>query len=906
MPEEALPRMDITAFVGFAASGPLDVPVAVEDMTGFRDIFGDDLPLAWDGETGKQQYAHLAPAVEAFFKNGGKRCWVVRVAGKGAVSNRFALPGLVDAEKPWDKNRPVPIFSRSEGSWSDSLRVGTVLNRDPLKVTVTASDFSVSDYSLELFSPFLPGQVGAGDLVRVDSDFGDIYLVLFLAVDTVGVQTDSLSPSLSPGNNRVVQRIEGKSGYWFELKDNTLSPMNEAAGADKWKDKSKSSPLETVPAFRLTFDILVWDSESLTARMRRLGFYRTHPRFWAGLPIDRVLFDLKTGEETRAGELGAEAAEPRFPLAGPPGPSGLYLPVDMPGIPDRDITGGVLGNITGDNALRRDGLETFDTSLFLDSDLEDVGTDALAGEANHKYYIEEKPLKGIYSLLPLEEVTVLAVPDAVHREWEPHEKEPVQWLDAPRLRIGKFKKEQEGRVLLRWRPSAPGAVYTLQESEEPLFLDPVTIYTGTGRAVPLKSCTGCTHRYFYRVYARLGDRLSPWSNTRDVILPDEAFDTCTRPKLTVPLLQLLSQGPPGDKTYFLKWNEIEGVDGYVLEESEDPVFFGGSVVYEGKDTSFSLAYRTGEDRVYYYRVRVKGTALAAWSITRRLVNPGTVQWLLTPPDEYRGEVLTDLQRAMLSFCAARGDILAILTLPRHYKEEEALSHVEALGAGGEEKILSFGALYHPWVLMGIESGESTAPGNGIMRYVPPDGTVCGTIAARTLARGAWIAPANQPIQGVAALTPLIRPGYREQLYREQVNIIRNDPRGYLLLSADTLSPDTALMPINVRRLLILLRRLALREGMTYVFQPNTPDFRRRVQYRFERLLARMYAGGAFSGDSPETSYQVVTDASVNTSAGLDQGRFIVEIKVAPSLPLTFITVRLVQNHDLGISITEVV
>lgn len=898
-PVEALPRMDITAFVGFAASGPLDVPVAIEDMARFRDIFGDDLPLARESETGKQQYAHLAPAVEAFFKNGGKRCWVVRVAGKGVVSNRFTLPGLVDAEKPWEKNQPVPVFSRSPGSWSDSLRVGTVLNRNPLKVT--AYHFSASDYSLELFS--LPGQVEAGDLVRVDGDFGDIYLVLFLVVDTVGVQTDSLSP----GKNRVVQRIEGKSGYWFELKENTLSlsPLTESAGVNKWEKKSASSPPETVPAFRLTFDILVWDSERVSARMRRLGFYRKHPRFWAGLPMDRVFFDLKTGEETRAGELESEAAEPRFPLAGPPGSSGLYLPMDMPNIPDRDITGGALGNITMDNALRRDGLEAFDTGLFLDPEFDDTGTAALLGEANHKYYIEEKPLKGIFSLLPLEEVTVLAVPDAVHREWEPYEKKPVQWLNAPKLRIGKSKKKPEGSVLLRWRPAAAGAVYTLQESEGPLFLDPVTIYTGTGRAVPVVSCTGCANRYFYRVYAQLGDRLSPWSNTLDVTLPDEDFEECTPSQLIVPVLRLVSQGPPGDESYVIKWTEIEGVSGYVLEESEDPVFYGGVVIYDGTETSFSLAYRTGEDRVYYYRVRAKGAALAGWSRTRRLANPGIVEWLSTPPDEYAGEVLTELQRAVLRFCAARGDILAILTLPRHYKEEETLGHVEALGAVSDEKILSFGALYHPWVLMGIESGEGIAPGDDIMRYVPPDGTVCGTIAARTLARGAWIAPANQPFQGVAALNPLIRPDYREQLYLEQVNIICNDPRGYLLLSADTLSQDTALQPINVRRLLILLRRLALREGLIYVFQPNTPDFRRRVQYRFERLLGRMYTRGAFSGDSPETSFQVVTDSSVNTSAGLDQGRFIVELKVAPSLPLSFITVRLVQNHDLGISITEV-
>jgi hypothetical protein len=41
-----LPRLDVTGFVGFARRGPLDLPVAVEDVGDYRDVFGDDLPLA--------------------------------------------------------------------------------------------------------------------------------------------------------------------------------------------------------------------------------------------------------------------------------------------------------------------------------------------------------------------------------------------------------------------------------------------------------------------------------------------------------------------------------------------------------------------------------------------------------------------------------------------------------------------------------------------------------------------------------------------------------------------------------------------------------------------------------------------------------------------------------------------
>jgi phage tail sheath protein FI len=140
-------------------------------------------------------------------------------------------------------------------------------------------------------------------------------------------------------------------------------------------------------------------------------------------------------------------------------------------------------------------------------------------------------------------------------------------------------------------------------------------------------------------------------------------------------------------------------------------------------------------------------------------------------------------------------------------------------------------------------------------------------------------------------------GRRLELQDAQVNILRHEPRGFLSLSADTLSRDADLRPINVRRLLILLRRLAQRLGETYVFEPNDDSFRRLVQRGFEATLHRMFVRGAFAGSTAATSYQVVTDDSINPPSSVDQGRFIVELKVAPSLPLTFITVRLVQTND---------
>ncbi|MGB8508125.1 MAG: hypothetical protein WCD76_06960, partial [Pyrinomonadaceae bacterium] len=171
-------------------------------------------------------------------------------------------------------------------------------------------------------------------------------------------------------------------------------------------------------------------------------------------------------------------------------------------------------------------------------------------------------------------------------------------------------------------------------------------------------------------------------------------------------------------------------------------------------------------------------------------------------------------------------------------------------------------------------------------------------------RGAWIAPANELLQGVVALDPPLRRARLIDLQDAQVNALRQEPRGFVSLSADTLSDEVDWRPIGVRRLLSLLRRVALRLGATYVFEPNDQAFHRLVRRGFEGLLGGMYARGAFAGATTDAAFRVVTDSTLNTRQLMDEGRFIVEIKVAPSLPLTFLTIRLVQSGDRGLATEE--
>ena len=223
-PTITLPRMDIAAFVGFAAAGPLHRPVAIEDPGEFTNVFGQDLPLAWDPERGEVENAYLAPAVRAFFRNGGRRCWVIRVAdtprtvgrlrppnGRPAArSNTYPLVGLVGLALDTGAGRQASVVARSEGSWSDGVRVGAELEVEPLSILASLQDAA----GTVQIAADAQTNIAPGDLVRltfVESDY-----VVLLGVETLLTEPRGLP--LSPLDLHGQGQWAGGSQAWFSAR----------------------------------------------------------------------------------------------------------------------------------------------------------------------------------------------------------------------------------------------------------------------------------------------------------------------------------------------------------------------------------------------------------------------------------------------------------------------------------------------------------------------------------------------------------------------------------------------------------------------------------------------------------------------------------------------------------------
>jgi hypothetical protein len=379
------------------------------------------------------------------------------------------------------------------------------------------------------------------------------------------------------------------------------------------------------------------------------------------------------------------------------------------------------------------------------------------------------------------------------------------------------------------------------------------------------------------------------------------FLACNLRVLEAPVISVEESDSTG--AFTLEWSDPDSDVEFILEEATEPDFADAVELWRGKKTSYPILFRPAG--AFYYRVRAEaGRESSNWSNGIVVEIAGGVRWELNATDDFQAGALLEIHRGLLRFCAARADIMAVLALPEHFREDDALLYLGELKSSqpppvgnwrvrpldsGEETAFSYGAIYHPWLRAQEETGRSI--------WTPPDGAATGLIAARSIARGAWIAPANELFGGTVSLRPRIDPDRYFDLLLAQLNLIRQEPRGFIALSADTLSVNEELRPINVRRLLILVRRAALRLGMTFVFEPNDIVLRRVVRGAFESIMHQLFIRGAFAGATPDTAYQVVTDNSLNTPQDFENGRFRVDLKVAPALPLSFLTVRLVQVDD---------
>ena len=912
---EVLPRMDVAVFVGFASTGPTHRPVAIESVREYAMVFGADAPLAYDRESGERVFAYLGAAVWAFFSNGGQRCWVIRVARtlelealwrgvpkdklKAAdltVANRFALPGILTVsglEKPLEA---AVAQSRSVGSWSDDLRVQTALTELGFELQHCKS-ITTASISFDTTTP-----LQAGDLIELDDSI----------ISTEKIRRYAIINKTTPDKSGLSRQVEATFCAAFEpVEINPNLSLIRAIKIIGVSSSKVSATFEFVSAPKPHVKISFTLNHSLDLALGQwFHFHQLGDKQAIWLQIEQLNSTPASSVEknktksqfniTVAGQAWREIPKFSVILSSRPPTHAALLTLDLRVLAGQTEVARIAGVGLTPKHRAAWWRQISDAIYYATSENQtkpriQFPLASLDEEINENSPLAWIPL-GVSSLFgealaPLPQTATALERDGLSRF------NAELFLDPELDNLAVEHLIQQTDVI-RFLSSVPRELFGIHAAlsigtggmfnEASIIAVPDALHIGWMKTTPLADSS----------------QVIKSTNNEQT---EKEFSNCSSGKLQAPSWKDIPKVVVLFSTFRLMWESSESTASFELEEALRADFTVVRKLYQGTDKQVDVA--ATHEGVFYYRViAVLGEERSIASDILTLAVRDDI-WVLQTVKKYEDNdsgmtQLLRIQRAVLRLASASGELFAVMGLPRHYRASDAIRYVSRLRTSrltdskgfdiNERRALSYGAIYHPWIISAHAQ-----------QSYPPEGIATGVLAARAARRGAWIAPANELFKDVFALTPLIDSSAYQALQDAQINLIRADARGFLSLSADTLSDEPEWCPINVRRLFILLRRLALRRGISYVFEPNDDVLRRAVERGFTFLLTELFRRGAFAGATPVESFRVVTRVANNSNADRDAGCFFVELQVAPSLPLQFLTIRLSQSGERFTVLKEV-
>lgn len=259
--------------------------------------------------------------------------------------------------------------------------------------------------------------------------------------------------------------------------------------------------------------------------------------------------------------------------------------------------------------------------------------------------------------------------------------------------------------------------------------------------------------------------------------------------------------------------------------------------------------------------------------------------LLVIPGNSSGSVIAQ----GLQLCESRGDCMMIVDPPFGLRPQQVVDWHNGMLLSDLSAAInsSYGALYWSWL-------EIFDQFNGGNIYIPPSGFIAGVIARTSRVAEMWFAPAGlNRGRLLTALDVEYSPtaGERDLLYgfNNAVNPIVNFPQdGITVWGQRTLQrTDSALDRVNVRMLLIYLKKILVRTLRFFLFEPNDRYLRSQVVNTIDPLLNDVMARRGL------TAYKVVCDETNNTPIRIDRNELWVSVFLKPTRAAEFIVLNLV-------------
>jgi hypothetical protein len=366
-------------------------------------------------------------------------------------------------------------------------------------------------------------------------------------------------------------------------------------------------------------------------------------------------------------------------------------------------------------------------------------------------------------------------------------------------------------------------------------------------------------------------------NNREYLSPIPKVSTLTGNNVTMSLENMLgSDGATAVASTFADQTELITLSNSAIEQRKFSVPF--QFGFDGQNPATHYAVGTDIAGSNTQGFNLNTSADSGSIVYKRAINA------VSNPDEFDINMLalpgvihgthTNVTNHAINKVEDRADTFFILDSALYGDSVDTVtSNVSSLDS-------NFVATYYPWVKILDENTNRPT-------WVPPSVVLPGVIAFNDEVAFEWFAPAGLNRGGLAdvveAQTRLTH-SERDKLYENRVNPIATFPgQGVVVFGQKTLQgKPSALDRVNVRRLLIALKKFIASTSRFLVFEQNTTATRNRFLNVVNPFLEDVQSNSGLS------AFRVVMDDTNNTPDEIDRNRLIGQIFIQPTRTAEFI------------------
>lgn len=239
--------------------------------------------------------------------------------------------------------------------------------------------------------------------------------------------------------------------------------------------------------------------------------------------------------------------------------------------------------------------------------------------------------------------------------------------------------------------------------------------------------------------------------------------------------------------------------------------------------------------------------------------------------------------------ASGGDRFIILTVPKGSSASDAVDWFRyELG-----RFSDYAALYWPWVKVADPNANNRA------LVMPPLGHIAGVYARTDASKNVGKSPGGTvdgALNFLMGLEMVPTQGERDLVYPNKINPLISSPQtGIAVWGVRTISNLSEWRYINARRLFMFLEKSIYNATFWVVFESNGNGLWSRISSQLQGFLLNLFNEGYFAGNTPSEAFFVTVDETNNTSASQDQGQVIIDVGAAPNKPAEFVRFRFQQK-----------